>query len=144
MSTCLFSWVGECSSPIPHTLGNYMKESPVRTPKRWLQILKPKFHRSHKAFWVSLLSMSIVFRDGKNSLSHLIRLILCYPMLVFPDLKRSWDGDGFCSPYPESILTFYLFIYYILKLFTYIWTLFSYTYSIIKNICFLYLIALLW
>lgn len=65
MSTWLFSWVSECSSPILHTLGNYREEFPVMTPRRWLQILKPKFNRSHKAFWVNLLSMSILLGMGK-------------------------------------------------------------------------------
>ena len=86
-----------------------MEEFPMMTPRCWLQILKPNFNRSHKAYWVNLLSMSILFRDGKNSLSHLIHPILCWFFLTW---RSPGMGTNFVLPTPKAYLHFFFFTIY--------------------------------
>lgn len=118
MSTWLFSWVSECSSPILHTLGNYREEFPVMTPRRWLQILKPKFNRSHKAFWVNLLSMSILLGMGK--IPFLTWSALSYAGFSWLEEVLGWGWILFSLARKQTYIFFFFgFFYYILKLFTY-------------------------
>ena len=88
-----------------------MEEFPMMTPRCWLQILKPNFNRSHKAFWVNLLSMSILFRDGKNS-PFLTWSTLSYAGFSWLEEVLGWGRILFSLPRKHTYIFFFFTIYW--------------------------------